>query len=376
MKQLLGIIAILISIAAHAKEYYVDVSYTGDKCTGSISNPFKNLSQVQDIISYLKPGDKILFNRGTNPTGRLVIGASGTASEFITLTAYGIGKNPVFEYDLNDHIKKDDRNIITISGQYISIDGLTFEDSTMSETDHAPMCNVAYAIAIKNNHNKVTNCIIRRMGTGVDIVGDDCVVANCVIENTRMILSTPQSVNPDDDYGANGVVISGRRNTVTNCVIKDCYAPCYDFGNSTTGFWDGGAIEIFGSDCSDNLISNCVCYNNEGFMELGGPQKSRQTNKADDIVVSNNILQQNVRLIWVNSNIQVSNLKVDSCTIIEDSMVREKTEFLVGIGTPIPDRSNIIQLTNNQFIIKTPVSLIRNNVKGSQVLQAANVLLK
>lgn len=59
------------------------------------ATPWKTLAKLNSIMSSLKPGDAVLFNRGETFTGSIVIKQSGTANAPIIFSAYGTGSRPV-----------------------------------------------------------------------------------------------------------------------------------------------------------------------------------------------------------------------------------------------------------------------------------------
>ncbi|MHA7110653.1 cadherin domain-containing protein [Sunxiuqinia elliptica] len=94
MKELILIILLALPATLLAQtSYYVSSSEGNDSNAGtSISHPWKSLEKVNSF----KPsaGDKILFKRGDEWEGTLVISASGTTGNPITYGAYGTGEKP------------------------------------------------------------------------------------------------------------------------------------------------------------------------------------------------------------------------------------------------------------------------------------------
>jgi len=76
----------------NATNYYVDCS-AGTNGSGSLKNPWNNLISVNSFI--FKPGDLILFRRGTIAVGELWPKGSGNENAQITLAAYGTGPRPI-----------------------------------------------------------------------------------------------------------------------------------------------------------------------------------------------------------------------------------------------------------------------------------------
>ena len=77
-----------------ATDYYIS-SAGNDSANGhSPSTSWKSVAKVNSIFNGLKPGDRILFNRGDTFPGTLSITASGSNGSPITIGAYGSGADP------------------------------------------------------------------------------------------------------------------------------------------------------------------------------------------------------------------------------------------------------------------------------------------
>lgn len=85
----------LIVTNSFAETYYI--SNSGDDSNNGISPvfPLKTLEKVNQIISKMKPGDAILFERGSVFYGQINISSSGNLNNPILIGAYGKGSNPV-----------------------------------------------------------------------------------------------------------------------------------------------------------------------------------------------------------------------------------------------------------------------------------------
>jgi hypothetical protein len=83
---------LVIPSAAAGTTYYVDCS-AGSNGDGSQSSPWNDLDTVN--AATFSPGDSVLFKRGTTCSGQLWPKGSGTATDPITIGAYGSGALPV-----------------------------------------------------------------------------------------------------------------------------------------------------------------------------------------------------------------------------------------------------------------------------------------
>ena len=90
------IIAFLISSTiASATDYYISSSGNDANNGLSSSTPWKTIAKVNSSFSTLKPGDRILFNRGGTFYGTIIVTKSGSAGSPITIGAYGTGNKPI-----------------------------------------------------------------------------------------------------------------------------------------------------------------------------------------------------------------------------------------------------------------------------------------
>src|SRR5207249_2272724 len=130
---------------------------------------------------------------------------------------------------------------------------------------------------------------ISLVGVGVEVHGDFNTITTSKFGNLRMVNNTPVSVNGNDDYGANPLVVSGNDNTVSYNSFKDCWATSFDYG------YDGGAVELFGGYSRNKILYN-TAINCNGFMEIG----SSTGGTASDNLIAYNLLINNGLLTWAN----------------------------------------------------------------------------
>ena len=95
------LLSILLSIAflhtdtTVAMTYYVDSEGGNDRNSGrEAATAWKSHTKVQE--TKLRPGDIVIFKRGSQFSGPIHITESGTPSKPIVLTAYGEGDAPRF----------------------------------------------------------------------------------------------------------------------------------------------------------------------------------------------------------------------------------------------------------------------------------------
>ncbi len=98
-KFILPILLLHLAVAVNAATYYFSAASGDDARSAtqaqSASTPWKTIAKLNAIMSTLKPGDKVLFNRGETFDGAIIVTVSGTATQPITFGAYGNGNLPV-----------------------------------------------------------------------------------------------------------------------------------------------------------------------------------------------------------------------------------------------------------------------------------------
>ena len=97
-----------------------------------------------------------------------------------------------------------------------------------------------------------------------------------------MVVDTPKSVNPSDDYGAVCFNIGSDDAEIAYNMGENCRAPSHDYGT------DGGFVEAF--DHGDNLyVHHNYALNTNGMIEVGGAQSS-PSNHAYNVRISYNLM--------------------------------------------------------------------------------------
>lgn len=216
------------------------------------------------------PGDVIALKRGAVFQGPLVLPATanGTADLPITITAYGTGAAPLVQGSAVAYA-----DALTINGSHVRIDGLAQRGTHRSGIQIG-----AYGAALRPHHIEVRNCEIAGVGQAVGGNGDFIDVLHCEIRDLRMVVNTdgggssvkvagePSAAAWDDDYGANGMVISGHDIRFGYNRMLDGRAASYDYG------FDGGLAEIFanGAGVYNVCIDNNYAERGVGLLEGGG----------------------------------------------------------------------------------------------------------
>ncbi|MGC8751734.1 T9SS type A sorting domain-containing protein [Hydrotalea sp.] len=355
MPGLLLFIFLTIVSQLKATNYYVDPSSTASTQNGAFNTPWKSLSSVNSNMYSFKAGDTIFFKRGQTFVGNLNITVSGSAGKPIVFTTYGSATAPpVFQYALPDSKSNAARNAIYMYQQsYIEINGIKITDTTMNPNDHTITSNVGYGVSMDQcNYVKLRNLDISLVGVGVSWDGSsNNLMDSCKVYNLRMVRNTPTSVNNNDDYGANGIVVGGSNNIVTHNLFQDCWAMSYDYG------WDGGAVEMFGSAINNNTFMYNASINNNGFTEIG----SNAGGTCNNMVVAYNLLINNGSLAYLQNSgafaITINNLQFYNNNIVETVNQLTLPTYMLGMQAT-SSIQNIIILKNNVFWLNTGISVI------------------
>ncbi|HSA52931.1 MAG TPA: hypothetical protein VLH10_22830, partial [Yinghuangia sp.] len=236
--------------------YYVDADNGSDDASGTSSKAaWRSLERVAEQA--LDPGDTVLFARGRQWTGALVLSRSGTADAPITVGAYGSGDRPVVAGGAN---------CVTVSGAYWLIADLRATD-----------CGWA-GFEIQGHHTTLDRIRADNSVVGVSITGDahhNTVRDSALVDNNRMSVNTPGG---DDDSGAFGVLLNGDDNLISHNTITGSHAASHDYGA------DGAAVEVYDGD--RNRVEYNITRDNETFTELG----HREGETADDNVFAYNVV--------------------------------------------------------------------------------------
>ncbi len=351
----------LSNTASFATNYYVDPSSPSTTANGSLAYPWKTIAQVNSGTSLLNPGDSVFFKRGQSYSGRLTISRSGSATAPIVYTNYGTGNLPEFNNAITDII-----NIY--NKQYIVINGIKIVDNSISTTDHTVQAKISYAINIENSPNcTISNCDISLVGVGIAVLAgsDNTTITGNFMHNMRMVRNTPTSVNPDDDYGANPMVIGSSNNTISNNRFEECWALSYDYG------YDGGAVELFGGTMNNNKVMNNTAINCNGFMEIGSSSNGTAQN---NIVAYNKIINCGIIGVYQNGStfsVTVNNLQYYNNTVVET--VKQYSQpgvmfWMAGTGA-----AGMVVVKNNIFWLSSGTNFASSKFNSGQMVHSNNI---
>lgn len=382
MRLILCLALFLFMTGAHATTYYVSNTGNNRYDGTSPSASWQTLQRVQIAANsgLMKPGDKILFKRGHSFSGTLTWSSifgnkapSGTKDAPIIFGAYGTGARPVFQYHSDFEKDPTKKVLFMVAGvNYIIFDGLDITDRRFPKEDKISpaYCAIAFNFGsygdATSNHCIVRNCIMANIGMGIVLVGDSNTVDSCRFTDLKNVRNTFGNNFPenDDDYGANGVTITGNDNLITHNFFSGNWAESYDYGFS------GGALESFGSSSRNRIMYNTIIDCN-GVMEIG----SGSGGMADNNLIANNVLINNGGLTWVNISgtfaIQASNIQYFNNTIIDiENRYKDKALFLFN-GKP--EAETVFNIQNNVFYLSSGINVTTDKVDTKKFIHENNV---
>ncbi len=351
---------LLLTGITQATNFYVDGATTSSTQNGSLSSPWKTLSQVYNNRSLINAGDVVSFKRGGSYPGQINIDRSGTAANPITFNAYGTGNAPVFTgtgsaiwylFYLNNQ-------------SYVIFDGLNITDPGLSISDHSQLARIQRVFYLdgSTNHITIKKCQISLVGIGAYVVGSYNTMDSCTVQNLRMVVNTDNGAY--DDYGANPLVITSSNNRVTNNLFLDCWAPSYDFT------YDGGAVEFYGDAVNNNFVGYNTIINNNGLVEIA----SNNSGVANNNTFAYNKLINNGNIFFIhNQTTTVTNFQFYNNVVIETVVQRVYDNYL-GAMNSTSTASGIVVMKNNIFWLSTGIDVVRSSqFTGSQMTHENNI---
>ena len=329
-----SLLLLLLTSNGFCKEYFVSSGGNDDSPGTAPGAAWKTLSKVNGT-GFL-PGDVVRFECGSVWTGNLLIRNSGTQGKPIRFTSYGTGPKPVV------------RNTgawshsIDIRANYIIVEKFLVKESHEAGVYISENCS----------YNVVQDCEFANTGAGVVLRGSYNLVTRNQIHDGTMVVNTPGG---NDDFGANGVVVSGPNNEISFNIGVKLIATSYDFGH------DGGFVEFYGNVDNSYVHHNWV-QDSDGFFEVGG-------GSARNVRISYNVSLNNRSLAAIHITDQfgsiVDNFRVENNTIVDVADYGSTSSALIWFGgDPSPSafifRNNIVMLGNFSFLSTTTFSRSRN----------------
>lgn len=348
----------------HAGNFYIDPSAVGSKQKGTLQDPWTEIAPLNEQMTKLTAGDTVFFKKGEMFTEVVRIRCSGKPGAPVVFMPYGNARsNPLFLFKMQEN---EYHNMFEIRhSKYIDIQGLHVTDDKLRSLDEAATARIRIAFNIdSSDYCRIRDCRVSYAGIGANIIGSHNEIENCRFENMRMVWNTEGG---DDDYGANGVVIAGPDNLVSGCIFKNCWGKSYDYE------FDGGAIDLYGSE-SDNtrIIRNIAVYCN-GFMEIG----SGEGGDCLNTVVEGNLIVNCGDLLYISTGgkfaLNVSGLHFSGNKLIQTTDMLTKPRNLVSMTKAISG-GQIMDFTGNIFWVSTGTGFLRPSVfQKGQIGHQSNI---
>ncbi|MDA3959456.1 MAG: right-handed parallel beta-helix repeat-containing protein [Planctomycetota bacterium] len=260
----IALLLLALALPLSAVDYYIAGAAGSDTATGT-SPDTAWASPLPLIDRALQAGDSLSFCRGQRIDCGVLISATGTAQQQVTIGAYGTGDAPVLTAT-----NPAASCVLGIDGHHTTISDLSFADLPYSGIWLAP-----------SSHNiTVTSCSFSKLAYGVWSSGSAIRILSCHFHDMVMV---PNKPGADDDAGAVAVAASGSDTEIAWCVMERCRAPSADYGH------DGGAVEVWAEpdrgvhrlNIHHNRISGC-----NGVVEIGGTTGAA----ASDITLERNLI--------------------------------------------------------------------------------------
>lgn len=256
--------------AVSSHSYYIDSKEGSDAYEGnSADRPWKSFKNLAALA--LKPGDSIKFKRGSGFSGLLTVPQSGSADHYIVLTSYGDPSRPAPVFTNPQFKDNHFGNCIRITGKYIKIENLSFEETpsfpddvqdekflTVWEMGAIHIARTAEYCTIENNEIRDCPAAIKSNGRYITI-------RNNYIHDCNRILKKW-------GWGPLGIWIGNDHQTIVHNTIINYRAedPRIHWPQGIGGGADGGAMEI--DDARYNKTDIVIAYNYtrdcQGFLEV------------------------------------------------------------------------------------------------------------
>jgi hypothetical protein len=289
-----------------ANSYYIDSQNGDDHNSGtSEKTPWKTLDQVSSMV--FQPGDTIYFKRGSSYEGSVTISGDGTASDPITISAYGTGPAPSFT---NPNFNDGYGNAFRIRGDYHIVENLHFHHTAPAPNDagfEVVWSVGALHVSLGNDHVVIRNNEFVNIPKAIHSYSEFSLITNNFIHNPNMDQSNGMLSDPW--WGPIGIHLGIGNQEISYNIIENMYAVGGEFNA------DGGAIEIDdGRNHKDNIhIHHNTTFHNMGFLEISWWDDAVKM-ASSNILIDHNVSRdyQDFVLWWAPT----SNSAIENNTII------------------------------------------------------------
>jgi len=283
LKNALIIIFLLFTTIASATDYYISSSGNDTNNGLTSSAAWQTIAKVNSTFSTIKPGDKILFNRGDTFYGTLIVTASGSAGNPITIGAYGTGDTPIITGFTTISGWTNEGNgiyskIITSEAQtnMVTVDGVNTGMGRYPNSTYLTYESFSTNVSITDNGlGDATNW------TGAEVVirKNDWTLARCFIsDHSGDVLSYTNIGGADNGKANYGYFIQNDLRCVTS------YGEWYHNTNTGKFYMFFGVIDPATKSVKVATKNNLI-YNNPGkdYIKIGNISFIGSINTAIDL---------------------------------------------------------------------------------------------
>lgn len=323
------------------RRFFVDSKAGKDKNSGrQPDEAWKTLRRVSD--HRFQPGDHILFQRGRQFVGCLLLNGQGTQNNPIVIGAYGKGRAPKLS---NPNSGLCHVNALQLRGPHHIVQNLHFHH-TAPAAPNAGFVEVwatgALHIGTEGTYSLIRGNRFEATPKAIQSYGEYSLITNNHIdgpngEQQEGFLSKPY-------WGPIGIQIGTGNQTVAFNMIENMFVQGGKWGA------DGGAIEIDdGRNHKRNIhIHNNVTRNNMGFLEISW-EHDIEPRATENVVVEHNISHdyQDFVLWWAENK----NSRIHHNTIIRTKQIEgifTDTVFLFD-GADIDVNGNIVVIDDETW---------------------------
>jgi hypothetical protein len=316
-------------VGATATTYYVDCTAGNDNSAGTTaSTAWKNITRANKAA--LQPGDKLLLKRGCTWSQQLSAKWNGTASQPITIGAYGSGALPKLQ---NNH----DGNV-RITGTYQTIENLQTYNAPSSYGQILSTCNnqpVGWVIGFNfagGSNNILRNSLATHQAMGVSLTG--AANGNHILNN-QFVQNDGAWEAPSSGHGlrgGTGIGLGGSGNEIAYNHFE---------GNRTLCPNESISIELYLA--SNSNIHHNTAYGDMDFVETGSNSQFQS---------SNNTIAYNVHTTGVaNSHFLITRGQGDAFGPVWNTSVFNNVVYLTGNNSSgvicSGCATNILRMENN-----------------------------
>jgi len=256
--------------SAATTTYYVDCTAGNDSNAGtSASTAWKSVNRANQAA--LNPGDQLLLKRGCTWSQQLKAKWNGTASQLITIGAYGSGALPKLQNNKDGNVR--------ITGSYQKIENMQTYNSPSSYGQILSTCNnqpLGWVIGFNfagGSNNTLQNSLATHAAMGVSLTGS---ANNNRILNNQFINNDGAWEPPSSSQGirgGTGIGLTGTGNVIAYNHFE---------GNNTLCNNESVSIELY--TASNSNIHHNTAYGDKNFVETGSTSSFQS---ADNTIAYN-----------------------------------------------------------------------------------------